>query len=71
MAMEKAMAEKYVSILTEPGSCQDLIKSIAFLAENKELRERIGANARNEALGRYTWERHVDAIIDRLEYLVS
>jgi glycosyltransferase involved in cell wall biosynthesis len=55
-----------LAVLTKPGSVEDLIQGIQFLAENREWRSHLGANARGEVLRRYTWTHHVTAILDRL-----
>ncbi|WP_398470613.1 glycosyltransferase family 4 protein [Tardiphaga sp.] len=52
------------AVLGAPGSVDDLIAGIRFLVERPEWAEHIAANARNKALSKYTWQRHVDAILD-------
>jgi glycosyltransferase involved in cell wall biosynthesis len=56
-----------LAILTEPGHEGQLAQALLFAAESGTWRERLGANARAEALARYTWTHHVDAILDRIE----
>jgi glycosyltransferase involved in cell wall biosynthesis len=56
-----------VAILTTPGSEEQIIQAIEFLVEQPRWRTTLGANARAEALAKYTWKHHVKSILDRLE----
>lgn len=56
-------ANEEMGILCEPGNVQSLQKAIQFLVENAQWREILGTNAREEALAKYTWEKHVDAFL--------
>ncbi len=58
-------------ILFKPGNSGELIKALVFLIENKEWRMQAGVNARKLALKKYTWERHVEVILDRLGDLLN
>ena len=60
-----------LAMLTRPGDVNALADGIRFLVDHPDWRERLGQNARREALARYTWEHHVSAIIDRLESLAA
>lgn len=53
-----------VALLGRPGDVDDLIAGIQFLVERPEWAERLAANARKKALSDYTWQRHVQAILD-------
>ncbi len=55
-----------VGVLGKPGDVGELIDGIRFCVENPQWRAKLGANARARALGRYTWEHHVDAILKGL-----
>ncbi len=52
------------AVLVEPGDVQELITGIRFLAERPDWRAELGATARRRVLERYTWKRHVDAILE-------
>lgn len=56
-----------LAILGEPGSVDDQVRGIRFLVDRPDWRARLGANARAEALGKYTWRDHVHAILDGLK----
>ena len=60
-----------MAILTAPGVEGEIVKALVFLGENPAWRTRLGANARTEALAKYTWRHHVDAILTRLQELAS
>jgi glycosyltransferase involved in cell wall biosynthesis len=58
-----------VAVLCQPGDIAQLVAGIRFLAHDAQWRATLGANARREALGKYTWGHHVGAILaaaDRL-----
>jgi glycosyltransferase involved in cell wall biosynthesis len=61
--------ERRLGLLTAPGSERELAAGIRFLVERPAWRARLGANARAEALRKYTWEHHVGAILARVDEL--
>jgi glycosyltransferase involved in cell wall biosynthesis len=60
-----------VAVLCEPGSVEDLIAAIRFLAESPGWRKALGTNARRTALSRYTWQHHVGAILEGLDRVAA
>ena len=52
------------ALLVEPGSVDELRDSIARLASSRELRERLGAAARQVAIERHTWKLNAQRAID-------
>jgi glycosyltransferase involved in cell wall biosynthesis len=52
-----------LAVLAPPGQVEELIRGIRFLVEHPSWQLTLGTNARREALGRYTWDRHVEAIL--------
>ena len=54
-----------LALLCAPGSVEQLIEAIQFLVINAQWRDVLGMNARQEALEKYTWERHVSAFINK------
>lgn len=59
-------AEDRLAVLSPPGDARRLADAIMFLINRYEWRQALGQNARREALKRYTWQHHVQAIEDRL-----
>jgi len=59
-----AGSERDISILCKPGDITELSISFKFLLENPKWRNLLGENARAEALSKYTWYHHVDAILE-------
>lgn len=55
--------EGRLAVMTAPGSMDGLIEGIRFLVENPQWRTVLGANVRRQALAKYTWSRHVEAIL--------
>ena len=61
--------EDRLAVLVTPGDRSELLAGLRFLVEHPDYRQALGRNARNEVLSRYTWERNVEAIVDRLHAL--
>jgi len=57
-----------LAVLTTPGSVEDVVTGLRFLVERPEWRSRLGGNARAAALGRFTWDHHVEAILRGLAH---
>ncbi|MCA9095486.1 MAG: glycosyltransferase [Planctomycetaceae bacterium] len=63
--------ESRISLLTPPGDVSRLVDGVRFLVDHPEWGTVLGKNVREETLRKYTWDRHVDAILDRLNSLTS
>ena len=61
--------EDRLAVLVTPGDRSELLAGLRFLVEHPDYRRALGSNARREVLARYTWDRNVDAILDRLRAL--
>jgi len=57
------------ALLVEPGNTDELGKAIERLAADKDLRIRLGRNAREKAVAEYTWEKHVERIQNKIKEL--
>jgi glycosyltransferase involved in cell wall biosynthesis len=64
-------AASQMAVLTTPGSEEEIVQSLEFLIEYLPWRAKLGANARKEALAKYTWRHHVAAILARLNEVES
>ena len=60
-----------LAILAAPGSIDELGDALFFLARHPEWRQRLGESARRECLQRYTWDRHIAAILERIKALTG
>jgi len=63
---EDAADAHEVAVLCEPGNLEELMCGIRFLVDHPVWRSRLSRNARREALNKYTWKHHVQAILDGL-----
>ena len=52
-----------LALLCQPGSVSQHADGIRFLVNHQHWRERLGCNARREALAKYTWRHHVQTIL--------
>lgn len=78
MAMGKAIAASNLgqigeilkngenALLFEPGNIKDMSDKLILLIENAELRKKLGQNARQDAVEKYTWDVHVSKIIKKI-----
>jgi glycosyltransferase involved in cell wall biosynthesis len=58
--------DQALAVLTTPGNVEDVVTGLRYLVERPEWRAKLGSNARTAALGRYTWDHHVEAILNGL-----
>lgn len=58
------LTDGQTALLVEPGNARELRDAILRLAESRELRETLGATARQVAIERHTWKRNAQNIID-------
>lgn len=66
-----ASSEDRLAVLTEPGDVAGLIRGIKFLVEHPDWVATLGRNARAEALTKYTWVHHVEAILSGFQNATS
>jgi glycosyltransferase involved in cell wall biosynthesis len=59
--------ESRIAVLCRPGSTPDIVDALHFLADNPQWRACLGRNVREAALAKYTWDRHVEEILNGVE----
>jgi glycosyltransferase involved in cell wall biosynthesis len=59
--------ERRLAVLCPPGDDESLTAALRFVVEQPAWRQALGRNARREALAKYSWARHVAAILEGLE----
>jgi glycosyltransferase involved in cell wall biosynthesis len=59
--------ERRLAVLCPPGDDEALTEALKFVVDQPSWRRTLGLNARQEALTKYTWARHVDAILAGLD----
>lgn len=64
--MGKILTDNKTAMLVTPGKHEEIAEKIIYLAQNAEFRQILGNNARKEAVEKYTWDIHVQKIIDAL-----
>jgi glycosyltransferase involved in cell wall biosynthesis len=55
------------AFLFRAGDFRELSDMVLILASNPLLRSKLGASARKKVVDRYTWDRHVQLILDKLD----
>lgn len=58
------LADEETALLVEPGNARELSEAILRLSESRELRERLGAAARQRAIAEHTWKHNAGRVID-------
>jgi glycosyltransferase involved in cell wall biosynthesis len=53
--------------LVPPGDVQALADAIAVVADDEMLQIKLGENARKEVVAKYTWDRHVERILEKIK----
>ena len=61
--MSEILQHEKTAYMVEPGNIDELMTAMKKLIDDKELRYRLGINARDEVVQKYTWDRHVDKIL--------
>lgn len=65
--LSEILENEKTALLIEPNSVNAAANAIVRLVEDKELRERLGRNAREEVCKRYTWKMHTEKIVQELK----
>jgi len=63
--MSEVLEHNNTAYMVKPGCLDDLIYAMKNLIDDKELRENLGKNARNEVVQKYTWDKHVKKILEK------
>lgn len=58
------LAHEETALLVEPGDALELSDAFLRLTKLRELRERLGAAARREAIARHTWKHNAQRVLD-------
>ncbi|MFN2576171.1 MAG: glycosyltransferase [Pyrinomonadaceae bacterium] len=67
----EVLTNEETALLVEPGNVRELREAILRLTNSRELRERIGAAARDAAVERHTWKQNAQRVIQAYEALMS
>lgn len=59
----EVLRHEHSAWLVSPGSVPELVAAVEHLACHPELRERLGRNARKEALARHTWRQNAGRVL--------
>ena len=57
------------ALLFTPGDSNDLAEKLLALANDSTLRLQLGCNARTQVIKRYTWDQHVQMILNKVDSL--
>ena len=69
--MSEILRDGETALLIEPNNIEAVADAMHKLVNNKELREKLGRNAREEVCKNYTWKMHTQKIIDALYLMMK
>jgi glycosyltransferase involved in cell wall biosynthesis len=58
------LIDEQTALLVEPGNAKQLADAIVRLSGSRELRERLGAAARQAAINKHTWKHNAQRVLD-------
>lgn len=64
--MGQILSDNDTALLTTPGNSDEIADCILRLANDEQLRQALGKNAREEVVKKYTWDIHVKKILEAL-----
>jgi glycosyltransferase involved in cell wall biosynthesis len=60
----EVLADEETALLVEPGNALELSEAVMRLVNSQQLRERLGAAARREAIANHTWTHNAERVLD-------
>jgi glycosyltransferase involved in cell wall biosynthesis len=67
----EVLAHEETALLVQPGDARELGEAILRLVNAPELRERLGAAARREAVARHTWAHNAQRVLEAYKTVIS
>jgi glycosyltransferase involved in cell wall biosynthesis len=68
--MKEILKDGETALLVKAGDVKELMLAMKKLADDKALRKHLGKNARKEVVEKYTWDKHVERILEGVERVV-
>ncbi|MEO0224811.1 MAG: glycosyltransferase family 4 protein [candidate division WOR-3 bacterium] len=65
--MSKILIHKKTAYMVRAGDIDDMAYAMKVLIEDEKLREYLGENARKEVIEKYTWDKHVERILNEIK----
>jgi glycosyltransferase involved in cell wall biosynthesis len=67
----EVLTNEETALLVEPGDARELSEAILRLVDSAQLRERLGAAARREAIARHTWTHNARRVLEAYQSMIS
>jgi len=64
--MAKILEHNKTAYMVKPADIDELMNSMKILIDDEKMRKILGKNAREEVLAKYTWDKHVERILERI-----
>ena len=68
--MKEILKDGKTALLVKAGDVKELMLAMKKLADDKTLQKHLGKNARKEVVEKYTWDKHVERILEGVERVV-
>lgn len=69
--MKEILTDENTALLVEPENVSALAGAIIRLSTDNQLRQKLGRNARNEVVKKYTWDKNAEKILDFMKKAIS
>lgn len=67
----EVLSNEETALLVEPGNVKELAAALVRVTESRELRARLGPNAREAAVQRHTWGHNARRVLEAYESLIA
>ncbi len=61
---DRVSVDRQRSVLCTPGSVEEFVEAVVYLADHQDVARALGRNARAAAVDEYSWTRHVERLLD-------
>ena len=65
--MSDVLDHKRTAYMVQPGNKEELILGLKALIDNQYMREELGRNARAEVIKKYTWDKQIDKVLEKIK----
>ena len=67
----QVLKDDKTAVLVEPGNIKDLMRGVKLLVDDLDLRRRLGENAREEVVEKYTWKKHTEKTVNKIREILN
>jgi glycosyltransferase involved in cell wall biosynthesis len=64
--MAEILIHNKTAYMVKPADIDELMNAMKILIDDEKIREVLSKNAREEAVAKYTWDKHVENILEKI-----